>query len=211
MLGRAPRAPALAACDAAAIGALADTSLAALLERVASSEPAPGAGPSAAWTCGLAAALVEMVCAVTLSKEPRDANLVEARRGRAAELRASALALAELDIAAYREVLAVARRREEPGHVRRLRDALAAAAAPPAEIAEVAAEVTRLAADAVADARGGIRGEAIAAAVLAEAAVRVGVSIVELNLAGAPEDPLVARVRAHARAARADRERVVGC
>ena len=150
-----------------------------------------------------------MVCAVVLRKEPQDAGAVEARRLRAAELQASALALAERDIAAYRDVLAVGRRRGEAGHAQRLRDALGAAADPPIAIVEVAAEVTRLAADAAGEARGGIRGEAITAAVLAEAVARAGVSIVELNLAGAPADPRLARVRALSQAARADRERIV--
>jgi len=191
------------------IGALADSSLAALLERVASSDPAPGAGPTAAWTCALAAALVEMVSAVALRKQPQDADAIDARRLRAVALRSDALALAERDIAAYRDVLAVARRRGEAGHPQRLRDALGAAADPPIAIVEVAAEVTRLAADAAGQARGGIRGEAITAAVLAEAVARAGVSIAELNLAGAPEDPRLGRVRALAQAARADRDRVV--
>jgi formiminotetrahydrofolate cyclodeaminase len=191
------------------IGALVDSPLAALLERVASSDPAPGAGPTAAWTCALAAALVEMVSAVALRKQPQDADAIEARRLRAVELRSNALALAERDIAAYRDVLAVARRRGEASHPQRLRDALGAAADPPIAIVEVAAEVTRLAADAAGQARGGIRGEAITAAVLAEAVARAGVSIAELNLAGAPEDPRLGRVRALAQAARADRDRVV--
>jgi formiminotetrahydrofolate cyclodeaminase len=191
------------------IGALADSSLAVVLERVASSDPAPGAGPSAAWTCALAAALVEMVSAVALRQQPRAAGAVEARRRRAAELRATALELAERDIAVYGDVLAVARRRGEAGHAQRLRDALGAAADPPIAIVAAAAEVTRLAADAAGEARGGIRGEAITAAVLAEAVARAGVSIAELNLAGAPEDPRLGRVRALAQAARADRDRVV--
>ena len=197
-------------CDPPAIDALADRSLAELLEQVASSKPAPGAGPTLAWTCALAAALVEMVCAVSLRKEPQDPSAATARGARAAELRASALALAELDIAAYREVLAVARRREEPGHVARLREALTAAAGPPVAIVELAAEVTRLAAEAATHARGGVRGEAITAGLLGEVAARAGVSIVELNLAADPADPRLARVRELARSAGADRDRLVG-
>ena len=107
-------------------------------------------------------------------------------------------------------LIAVDRTRNQPGHAARLREALGAAAEPPVAIVEVAAEITRLAADAVADARGGIRGEAITAAILAEGVARAGVAIVELNLAGAPDDPRLARVRALARAARADRDRVAG-
>jgi formiminotetrahydrofolate cyclodeaminase len=184
--------------------------LAALLERVASSEPTPGAGPTAAWTCALAAALVEMVSAVSLRKQPEDSSAAQVRRDRAATLRARALTLAERDMAAYRDVLAVGRRRQEAGHIERLRDALGAAADPPTAIVELAAEVTRLAAEAAAEARGGVRGEAITAAVLAEAVACAGAAIVELNLAGVPGDSRLTHVRELARAARADRDRVLG-
>ncbi|MEA2228985.1 MAG: hypothetical protein QOF04_2615 [Solirubrobacteraceae bacterium] len=188
---------------------LSDSSLAALVGRVASIDPAPGAGPSAAWTCALAAALVEMVSAVALRKEPVDAAAAERRRDRAASLRAQALELADRDVAAYTAVLAVLRRRDEPGHGTRLRAALSDAADPPLAIVEIAAEVTRLAADAAAEARGGVRGEAMTAAILAEAAVRAGIPLVDLNLAGAREDPRRRRVRELAQAAGADLERAV--
>jgi formiminotetrahydrofolate cyclodeaminase len=183
---------------------LADSPLAALVEQVASSDPAPGAGPSAAWTCALAAALVEMVSAVALRKEPVDAAAARARGDRAAALRAAALELADEDVAAYSAVLAVLRRRDEPGHGARLRAALSDAADPPLAIVEIAAEVTRLAADAAAEARGAVRGEAKTAAVLAEAAVRAGIPLVDLNLAGAPDDPRRARVLVLAEAACGD-------
>ena len=188
---------------------LSDSSLAALVERVASSDPAPGAGPSAAWTCALAAALVEMVSAVALRKDAADAAAVERRRRRAAELRASVLELADRDVAAYTAVLAVLRRRDEPGHGSRLRAALSEAADPPLAIVAIAAELTRLAADAAAEARGGVRGEAITAAILAEAVVRAGLPLVDLNLAGAPADPRRARVRELAADARGDLDRAL--
>jgi formiminotetrahydrofolate cyclodeaminase len=188
---------------------LSDSSLAALVGRVASIDPAPGAGPSAAWTCALAAALVEMVSAVALRKDPVDAPAAERRRDRAADLRARALELADDDVAAYTAVLAVLRRREEPGHGGRLRAALSDAADPPLAIVEIAAEVARLAADAASEARGGVRGEAMTAAILAEAVVRAGLPLVDLNLASAPEDPRRARVRELARAAGADLERAL--
>ena len=76
--------------------------LAELLERVAGREPAPGAGPAAAWACALAAALVEMVSAVTLRAQPDEPAAVIARGERAAAARTAALDLAELDVAAYR-------------------------------------------------------------------------------------------------------------
>jgi formiminotetrahydrofolate cyclodeaminase len=39
----------------------ADLSLTEIVDAVASRDPTPGAGPSLAWTCALAAGLVEMV------------------------------------------------------------------------------------------------------------------------------------------------------
>jgi hypothetical protein len=106
---------------------LSDNSLAALLDRVASGDPAPGAGPSVGWTCAFAAALVEMVSAVAL--------------------------------------------RTNPPHA--------------------------------------VRGEATTAAVLAEAVVRAGIPLIELNLAGAAGDPRCVRVHELAEGARADLDRAM--
>ena len=174
---------------------LAGRSLAALTERVASADPAPGAGPSLAWTCALAAALVEMVSAVALRKDGTDVESVGRRRERAAELREAALELADEDVTAYTAVLEVLRRREEPGHGGRLRAALAAAADPPLAVVEIAAELSGMAADAAAEARGGVRGEAVTAVTLAEAVARAGAPLVDMNLASALGDPRRARAR----------------
>jgi formiminotetrahydrofolate cyclodeaminase len=189
------------------VSELAGRPLSELAARVASHEPAPGAGPSLAWTCGLAAALVEMVAAVALRDERADHEAARRRRDRASELRTEALALADVDVKAYTEVLAVLRRRDEPGHGARLRQALSRAADPPLGIARASAEVTSLAADAAADARGGVRGEAVTAAVLGEAVVRAVVPVIELNLGGAPDDPRRTVAADLARGAAADLRR----
>jgi formiminotetrahydrofolate cyclodeaminase len=188
----------------------ADLSLTEIVDAVASRDPTPGAGPSLAWTCALAAGLVEMVSAVMLGKEPECPRAIEARRHRARTLRDSALALADLDAAAYRHVLAVQRRRDAPGHQQRLRQALADAADPLVRIVETAREVSELAVAAVADARGGVRGEAVTALVLAASVARGGVPLVELNLASAPEDPRRTLVRDAAEAAEAALDRTLG-
>jgi len=170
---------------------------------VASSDPIPGAGPAAAWTCALAAALVEMVCAVMARREGDD-DAVGAELGeRAAVLRAAALVLAERDMDAYRGVIAL----RGSADVSLRREALAAAADPPLEIARAAADVTALAAEAYAYARGGVRGEAATAAVLAEAATRAAAGIVIFNLAGDPGDPRHAQAGELAAAAAAQRAR----
>src|SRR3954447_16590574 len=196
-------------------GRLAGIPLSDLVARLAADAPAPGAGPAAAWACAMAAALVEMVTAVELRRDPVDDGPAARRAERAAALRASALELADLDVAAYTQVLDVLARRAEPGHGGRPRDALAeaarppldiapAAAGPPLDIARAAAEATRLAADAAAVARGGVRGEAVAAAVLGEAAVRASVPLVEINLAGHRGDPRLDEIGDLARAAASD-------
>jgi methenyltetrahydrofolate cyclohydrolase len=188
----------------------ADLSLNEIIESVAARAPTPGAGPSLAWTCAIAAALVEMVSAVTLRKEPESPEAIEARRDRAHALRTIALALADRDAAAYGEVLAVQRRRDEPGHPQRLRHALAEAADPLVQIIETAREVAELSTGAIADARGGVRGEAIIALVLAESVARGGVPLVKLNLASDPQDPRHAQVREAADAATDALQRTIG-
>jgi methenyltetrahydrofolate cyclohydrolase len=188
----------------------ADLSLNEIIESVAARAPTPGAGPSLAWTCAIAAALVEMVSAVTLRKEPESPEAIEARRDRAHALRTIALALADRDAAAYGEVLAVQRRRDEPGHPQRLRHALAEAADPLVQIIETAREVAELSTGAIADARGGVRGEAITALVLAESVARGGVPLVKFNLASDPQDPRHAQVREAADAATDALQRTIG-
>ena len=173
----------------------ADLPLSQLVDALAARDPTPGAGPTLAWTCALAAALVEMVSAVMLRKEPDSPEAFDARRDRAHDLRATALKLADEDAASYAQVLAVQRRRDEPGHPQRLRQALADAADPLVRIIETAREVSELAAGAAAEARGGVRGEAITSVVLAESVVRAGVPLVDLNLASDPQDPRRAQAR----------------
>jgi formiminotetrahydrofolate cyclodeaminase len=188
----------------------ADLTLRQYVESVAAHEPTPGAGPTMAFTCALAAALVEMVSAVTLRKEPESPTTIEGRRDRAHDLRTAALSLADRDSAAYGEVLAVLRRRDEPGHPQRLRRALSDAADPLVDIIETAREVADLATGAFADAGGGVRGEAITALVLAESVARGGVPLVELNLASDPRDPRRAQVREAAAAATDALQRTIG-
>jgi formiminotetrahydrofolate cyclodeaminase len=188
----------------------ADLTLAQIMDAVAAREPTPGAGPTLAWTCALAAALVEMVSAVSLRQEPEDPQAIERRRQRAHALRTAALELADRDAAAYREVLAAQRRREEPGHPQRLRRALADAADPLVSIVQTAGEVAELASAAITDARGSVRGEAMTALVLADGVARGAVPLVELNLAGDPADPRRALVREVASATADALQRALG-
>jgi formiminotetrahydrofolate cyclodeaminase len=78
----------------------------------------------------------------------------------------------------------------------RLGFALARAAALPLAIAEAAADAVELAAHAAEECVGSVRGDVLAAAVLAEAAVRVAVHLVEINLGTRDDDPRVLDVSA---------------
>src|ERR1700722_8946197 len=76
------------------VSALAGAPLTELLARVASPSPAPGAGPAAAGPAALAAALLEMVIANELRREPGNAPGVQRRCNRALALRRQVLLLA---------------------------------------------------------------------------------------------------------------------
>jgi formiminotetrahydrofolate cyclodeaminase len=161
---------------------LGDRTLTELLAEIAAATPAPGGGSSAAVACAVAAALVEMSAG-----PPHE---------RAAALRARALELADQDLDSYAPVLEAQRRGEPVG------PALSAAAEVPLAIAEVACEVAELAHAA----RPSLEGDAAAAALLAEAATRAAVRLVELNLARRPDDPRLRTAREFAARAWSARE-----
>jgi formiminotetrahydrofolate cyclodeaminase len=154
---------------------LADRTVTALLGEIAAATPAPGGGSTAAVACALAAALVEMSAG-----PPHE---------RAAALQARALQLADDDLSSYAAVLAAERLPvEDESRGDRLRAALSAASDVPLAIAAVGCELAELAADVAHGARPHVEGDAAAAALLAEAATRATARLVELNLAGMPDD-----------------------
>ncbi len=158
------------------------------LAALAAPTPAPGGGAATATACALAAALVEMTAAIGGSDEV-------AARGAAA--RARAAALADEDAAAYTEVIDAQR----AGDGAQIAAALSRASDVPLAIAETAAEMGALAADVATSGRASVRGDAIAGALLAEAATAAAARLVEINLADAPGDPRLERARELARSA----------
>jgi formiminotetrahydrofolate cyclodeaminase len=174
------------------MGDLADRSLSQLLDDVAAESPSPGGGSSCALACALAAGLVEMAAGFTLAREEyaEHHERMASLRARAGELRAQALALAEEELQVYGAVLEVLREpAEEPGRAERLDAALSDAADSPLAIARAAAEVAEQAAEVAGSGNRHLRGDAVAGALLAEAACAAAARLAEINLAGRAGDP----------------------
>lgn len=151
------------------------------LGQVAARVPAPGGGGAAAVTGALAAALVAMAARFSGSHLPAADGVA----GQADRLRERAAALADRDAAAYRAVLAAyALPRDEGAGERRqrIRAALHGAALVPLEISEIAAQVAGLAAEVAAQGNPNLRGDAVTAAHLAEAAARSAAALVDINV-----------------------------
>jgi formiminotetrahydrofolate cyclodeaminase len=128
-----------------------------------------------------------------------------ATAAQAEALRARLTELAEEDVAAYGNALASLRGEGAPdsqeGRDFWLGRALTRAADAVVLIAEAAADVTELAAGLAARTEGPHRPDAVAAAVLAEAAARAAAHLVEVNLAAGEDDERVSRARMAATAA----------
>ena len=166
---------------------LADRPLSDLLAEVAAPSPAPGGGCSVGWTCAIAAGLVEMAAGITLAREAR-APLEETSR-RARELRAEAVALAELELHAYEPVLRALRLpRTDRRRAEQLDAALAEAAETPVGLARCAAEIAALASELGRSATRHVQGDAIAGLLLAEGAAQAAARLARINLAGRPDD-----------------------
>jgi len=154
-------------------------SLATFLDRIASEQTAPGGGAVAAAAVAMAAGLVEMSARLSHDKLDESAALA----ARADALRARAAPLAQADARAYGRVLEAYRmpkndraRREE------IASALSGAADIPLEVAEIAAEVASLGVGLAENGNANLKGDSIAATLLAEAAARSAAVLVAINL-----------------------------
>jgi len=185
---------------------LADRPLAGLLDVVASTDPAPGGGSSAAVAVALAAALLEMCSRLELAREGVSEHLAQDLPVQARTLRERGLQLADQDLSSYAGVLEALRQpKDQPGRADRLEAALTEASQAPLAIAEAAAEIAGLAAAVTAVSDPAVRGDALAAVLIAEAATAAAASLVEINLASREGSDL-ARARDARRRAQEARE-----
>ena len=178
-------------------------SVAELLDEVSSPEPMPGAGYCAALALEMAAGLVTMAARVSRAEwgEARGAA------AQATTLRERVAPLAERNVEAYREAVALLSAAESRGRDDELRDALARAAGVPLEIAEIAVDVASLAAVVAERGDQALRADAVSAALLAEAAARAAATLVEVNLGTTSSDERVTRAGDLAGSASAAAER----
>lgn len=176
-----------------------DQTLTAFLDQAAARQPAPGGGSTAALTVALSAGLTAMAARFSASQVRDSEELATA----ADQLRHRAAALIDEDARAYQAVLE-ARRSSGPGSDA-ARQAVRHAAIVPLQICELAGQTATLAARLATDGNPNLRGDAITAALLAEAAARAAASLVRINIAaGAPDaglSPRAGHATAQARAA----------
>jgi formiminotetrahydrofolate cyclodeaminase len=197
------------------------------LDELASAAPAPGGGAAAALDAAVGAALVSMVCNLTIGK-PRYAEYEQTMtevRAEATTLRESALRLADEDARAFDAVAAAYRLPKETDEQKRARSAaiqqaLRGAADVPLRTAALAAEVIGLAGRILDGANVNVLSDVAAAASSARAGLETAILNVEVNLASMTDtgyrDELATQVAKYAAAAdearavlRAVRERVL--
>ena len=130
---------------------MAGETIAGFLDDLASGAPTPGGGGAAGLTAALGAALVAMVCNLTIGREKYRAHEETMRAAHAAaeELRAQALALVSEDAAAY-DAVGVARAlprgtvEEKAARQQRIQEALKGATDVPLRTVAVAARIVEL-------------------------------------------------------------------
>jgi methenyltetrahydrofolate cyclohydrolase len=178
-----------------AVGAETQT-VAGWLEALASEAPAPGGGAAAALEAAISAALVEMVCRLTIGKPTygEHERMLQTALTEAASLRIRSVQLAEEDAQAFTAVAAAYRLpkdTDQARHVRtaQLQAALVGAANVPLQIAAVAAKLVDLAGRILDGANRNVLSDVAVAAASARAALDAAVVNVETNLA-ALTDPV---------------------
>lgn len=174
---------------------LSDLTVTALLDRLASSDPAPGGGSASALAAAMGAGLVAMVAELTLGRpayaehEDLASDLRDAARARKDQL----LALAQEDAVGY-DAVVTARRMPKESEAERearasaLRSAMVEAARVPMRIALVAAEVLEMAERIAPIGNRNAVSDAGVAAQLAAAGLRGALLNVRINLPYLAED-----------------------
>jgi formiminotetrahydrofolate cyclodeaminase len=191
------------------------SSIQAFLDELAGPSATPGGGAAAALAGAISAALLGMVCNLTIGR-PRFAAAEDDLRAALAEaetLRRQLAALAEADTHAFNQVMAAYRLPQDGDKEAAIQSALKQATQVPLETAIACAAALRLVGRVIARINPNALSDAGTAALLAEAGLRGAQFNVAVNLAGIQDAGFVQEARqALARAlegAEQERERVV--
>jgi formiminotetrahydrofolate cyclodeaminase len=163
------------------------------LGELASAAPAPGGGAAAALETAMAAALVEMVCNLTIGKpayaEHDDA--MHAVLGRATVLRGEAVLLADEDAEVFRAVIEAYRiPKDDDSRAPRIQAALAEAADVPRRTAVAAIEILDLVESIAPIGNVNVISDGAAAAAAARGALQTALLNIDANRASI-DDPLL--------------------
>ncbi len=168
---------------------LADLTLREYLDQLASAAPTPGGGAAAALTGAQGAALVSMVCNLTVGK-PKFADVEADMRQvleRSEALRSRLLALADEDATAFGRVSEAYRLPKETPEQKAARraaiqEALKGAEAVPMQVMEACLDVMRLAVTVAAKGNPNVVSDAAVAGILAHAGLLSAADNVRINL-----------------------------
>jgi formiminotetrahydrofolate cyclodeaminase len=172
----------------------AQQSVAEFCATISAETSAPGGGSVAAVVGSMAASLAAMTARFSKEQWEDAAGAV----AQAEALKARLLPLAEEDARAYENVLLALRMPKEVDEEVRdaaIGDALSRATDVPLAIAEAALDVATLAAELAERGNPNLHGDAAAAVFFADAAVRTGANLVEINLATREGDERLERAR----------------
>ena len=166
-----------------------DQSLQRLLDAVAARTTAPGGGAVTGVVAALAGALVEMCARFSGTDLAEGTDLAQRTNatdlaGRADELRARAVSLAQSDCAVYAEYMEARRAGGDGGVAAALDEAIRI----PLEMAEVAAELAEIALGLARSGNPNLRGDATTAVLMGVAAAKAGAVLVVENLSGTDSD-----------------------
>jgi formiminotetrahydrofolate cyclodeaminase len=189
------------------------------VDRLAAATPTPGGGSAAAISGSLAAALVQMVCDLTIGKEgyQQHETLLRTMRTQAEALRRELLGLADKDSAAYDRVIEALRLPKATDEDKAARKAALGranleATEVPLVTAEGCARVLALAAELAPRGNRNALSDVGTAAALAAAGLRGALMNIRINLGGLTDADRAAGIRARAetieREARAREEEI---
>jgi len=173
------------------------------LDELASSAPAPGGGSVAALSGALGAALVSMVCSLTVGKK-KYADVqedIKALLAQSEALRKELVELLEADVKVYTEVsramkMPRATEEEKAARTAAMQRALKAATDVPMQVAEACVEVMELCRPAAEKGNVNAVSDAGVAVLMAEAGLRSAALNILINLAWIKDEAFVAENRA---------------